>query len=198
MDTETLYTELESALSAVGATMGAAQAHGLLCGMLCAKPDQDQAPWMAQVLENTAPKGEEAQAVLAALTRLFEAGKEALESSEMTFEPVLPADDAPVGERAAALAGWTEGFLLGLSLAGLPPHKDLGEDINELLRDFTEITQVEPDPDSEEANEAAYSELVEYVRVGTLVIQESLRPGPATKESGRQRSKPSPGNRTLH
>lgn len=198
MDSDTLYSELESALTAVGATMGAAQAHGLLCGMLCAKPDTEQAPWMAQVLENTAPKGEEAQAVLAALTQLFEDGKAALESEEMTFEPLLPPDDAPVGERAEALAGWAEGFLLGLSLSGLPPHKDLGEDINELLRDFTEITQVEPDPDSEEANESAYSELVEYVRVGTLVILESLRAPTGGAAKGKSTGKAKQPGRTLH
>lgn len=198
MDSDTLYSELESALVAVGATMGAAQAHGLLCGMLCAKPDLEQAPWMAQVLENTAPKGEEAQAVLAGLTQLFEDGKAALDNPEMSFEPLLPSDDAPVSERAGALAGWAEGFLLGLSLGGLPPHKDLGEDVNELLRDFTEITQVEPDPDSEEANESAYSELVEYVRVGTLVILESLRPKAGAAPKDKAPGTAQKGNRTLH
>jgi yecA family protein len=197
MDTDTLYSELESALAAVGATSGASQAHGLLCGMLCVQADLDQAPWMAQVLENTAPRGEEAQAVLALLTRLFEDGKAALESPEATFEPLLPEEDAPVSERASALAGWCEGFLLGLSLAGLPAQKDLGGDVNELLRDFTEITQVEPDPDSEEANESAYTELVEYVRVATLVILESLRPGSGTRE--RKEGEGSiKGKRTLH
>jgi len=198
MDTEALYSELENALASVGAEMGAAEAHGLLCGMKSAQEQVDRATWIAQVLENTAPKGGDAQNTLVLLTQLYDQGGAALEDPDMTFEPLLPRDDAPMAERAGALAQWCQGFLLGLSLAGISGHSDLGRDINELLRDFTEITQVEPDPVAEEANESAYAELVEYVRVGTLVILEHLRPKSERRRDGRPNGEKSPKRRTLH
>jgi uncharacterized protein YgfB (UPF0149 family) len=53
----------------------------------------------------------------------------------------------------------------------------LGDDAGEILRDFSAITQVGVDPEeTEEHNEEAYAELVEFVRVGVQVIFERLEP----------------------
>ena len=42
---------------------------------------------------------------------------------------------------------------------------------------MTEITHVDVDPaDSEESNEAAYAELVEFVRVGVQLLYDQLQP----------------------
>jgi hypothetical protein len=44
-------------------------------------------------------------------------------------------------------------------------------------RDMTEITHVDVDPDDDpETNEAAYAELVEFVRVGVQLLYEHLQP----------------------
>ena len=45
----------------------------------------------------------------------------------------------------------------------------------ELVRDFTEITRAEVDEGQDaEANEGAYAELVEFVRVGVQLLFEEL------------------------
>ena len=46
-----------------------------------------------------------------------------------------------------------------------------------MLRDLTEITHVDVDPDDDsEQNEEAYAELVEFVRVGVQLLYAHLEP----------------------
>jgi uncharacterized protein YgfB (UPF0149 family) len=53
----------------------------------------------------------------------------------------------------------------------------LGDEADEILRDITAITQVGVDPeDSDDSNEEAYAELVEFVRVGVQLLFERLEP----------------------
>jgi uncharacterized protein YgfB (UPF0149 family) len=50
-----------------------------------------------------------------------------------------------------------------------------GDEVSEILKDFTEITHVDVDPDdSDEANEEAYVELLEFVRVGVQLLFEQF------------------------
>ena len=91
------------------------------------------------------------------------------------FEPLLPADDQPIGARTAALAQWCQGFLYGLGAGGITDASGLPADTGEIVRDFTEISRAGVDEtQDEESNEAAYAELVEFVRVGVQLLFEEL------------------------
>jgi len=49
--------------------------------------------------------------------------------------------------------------------------------VREILRDLAEISKVEFDVEGAgEAEEGAYAEIVEYVRVGVLLINEEMHP----------------------
>ncbi len=94
------------------------------------------------------------------------------------FQPLLPADDEPIGERTLALGEWCQGFLYGLGAGvAVPDPAALQGEAAEVLRDMTEITHVDVDPDDDaESNEAAYAELVEFVRVGVQLLYDHLQP----------------------
>jgi predicted dienelactone hydrolase len=84
-------------------------------------------------------------------------------------------DDAPIGDRASALGQWCQGFLYGLGSRPLPDPESLPEQVGEIVRDLTSITQVGvDDSESDESNEQAYLELVEFVRVGAQLLFEEL------------------------
>lgn len=176
-----LYAPVEEALAAVEARLGAAEAHGRLCGMLTASGMQTEcARWIAEVLEDTAPRGDAAKACLALLSELYASTREALDDPELGFHLLLPDDTEHLAVRAAALGSWCEGYLLGLGVGGLQPETGMPGEVAEVLRDLGEISRVEPDPEDDEENEHAYEELVEYVRVGVLLIREHERgQGPA-------------------
>lgn len=170
------YQQVEDALQAVGAAVGAAEAQGLLAGMASTADKPEKAAWIAQTLADTTPRGESAKACLALLVALYDETMRGLDDDNMTFQPLLPADAAPLAERAQALGRWASGFLAGMGLSGLTRETVLPADVSEALRDLDAITQIEMDAAAGEDDESAYAELVEYVKVAALLIRAHLRP----------------------
>ena len=172
------YAALAALLKRAGYPESAANFHGSLCGALCVLE-----PAHLTVERLIDEDGEPAEPLDAsdreALTRLRDAAAADLISTDMTFEPLLPADGSTLAERVDALAAWCGGFLYGISGNRKLNLKTLSEEARETLRDFTQFTQAGFDASSEaEAEERAYTELVEYVRVGAQLLFLELRPRP--------------------
>ncbi len=166
------YMAVTAALEGVEATVSAAEAQGMLCGLFCAPEPPEAARWMAQVLDGLAPKGEPAREVLEALTELYHDTQDRLENDSLEFDLLVPDDDAELSDRAKALGQWCEGFLFGLGLAGTHDPAKLPKEANELVNDLTEIARIDSDLEADEDNEIAYTELVEYLRAATLLMRE--------------------------
>jgi uncharacterized protein YgfB (UPF0149 family) len=179
------FDDLQRALVQARALTDAAEAHGTLVGSLCSsRCTLDD--WLAEILPDGRAEGMAAQR----LREVYDATAGALHEGAMGFTPLLPADDASIGERTSALGEWCQGFLYGLGTGvAVPDASSLKGEAAEVLRDMTEITHVDVDPaDGAESNEEAYAELVEFVRVGVQILFEHLQPlrepppDPATRE----------------
>lgn len=171
------YLELDQLLGSAEATAGAAEVHGLLCGLLCAAGRIDRKQWDPQVFADV-----DAQRVVvaqgrAAVQSLADWTTQALNDPVLGMDLLLPAEGQPLFERTAALGEWCQGYLLGLAAGGIGQDAQLPEDVAELIRDFTEISRVgfEID-DTDEDDEVAFSDVVEYVRMGVLLINDELQP----------------------
>ena len=167
------FDDLQRALVQARALTDAAEAHGTLVGALCASRCTLN-DWLAEILPDGRAEGMAAHS----LREIFDLTAGALTEGTMGFQPLLPADDAPIGERTSALGEWCQGFLYGLGTgAAVPDPASLQGDAAEVLRDMTQITQVDVDPaDDDESNEEAYTELVEFVRVGVQLLFDHLQP----------------------
>jgi len=167
------FDELQRVLTQSHALTDAAEAHGTLVGSLCAMPCSLH-DWLAEIL----PDGRADDRSAASLRAIFDATHGALGDDALSFQPLLPGDDASIGDRTSALGEWCQGFLYGLGAgAAVPEVSTLQGEAAEVLRDMTEITHVDVDPnDDMETNEAAYAELVEFVRVGVQLLYEHLQP----------------------
>lgn len=178
------YADIQQALSQAHSHTEAAEAHGTLAGCLCATTNYRFEDWLQEIL----PDGEADPHITAPLREVFLATANALDSADMAFTPLLPGDEKPIRERAEALGQWCQGFLYGLGASSLPDARSLPGEVGEVVRDFTEITRVGVDvDDSDESNESAYAELVEFVRVGVQLLFEELEPlrsQPPEKPSG--------------
>lgn len=153
---------------------GAAEAHGLLSGMLCMDIGIDAGAWLKNLIsaEESPPQGRDK----ALLTQLFESTRRQLDDFDFSFEPLLPDDDSPLEEKATALGEWCQGFLAGLGYAAKSKGSDWPGECTEILKDFMEIARLDSNA-SDEADEEAYAELAEYVRVGVQVIHSELQSG---------------------
>lgn len=194
------FDRVEQALEE--AAVGAAEAHGVLAGMICAAGEAGLAEWWSQIRED-----ESQTAVPAILTQVHAETRASLAEVTGTFDLMLPDDEDDLGDRAEALHAWCHGFLFGYGVAGGKDPAKLQEDAGEVLRDIGQFAQASFDlgEDSEE-DELAYSELVEYLRVGVLLLHETLNPRPEQEqpagESGGQDVaafwSQASGSKTLH
>ncbi len=174
------YYEVSDALARAHSAVDAADCHGLLAGLICAAGFADPRVWMAQVFEEFDPKDLLQVAASKQVQALGEDTLVRLNSPELDFELLLPDDDDALRERAESLGSWCGGFLAGLGLGGVSDTSQLPEEVAELLDDLAEIARVDfevGEPDDEE--QAAFAEVVEYVRVGVLLINEELQPSKA-------------------
>jgi hypothetical protein len=171
-----VFQDLDETLRRAGAACDAAESHGMLCGALCAGLDNDAA-WIAHILDEASGSAEAQQACRRSLSALRDSTHALLANASLEFAPVLPDDEAGLGDRTDALGEWCQGFLFGMGLAGgrLKPD-ELSEETNEVLKDLGQIAQAgfEGEEDNEE-DETAYTEVVEYVRVGVQLLYEELQ-----------------------
>jgi uncharacterized protein YgfB (UPF0149 family) len=167
------YRELQAILDGMDTAVGAAEAHGWLCGALCVRADYGAPEWLPELAADSSGAGVPAGTSVPALGSLHEDTLEALSSPEFTFMPLLPEDNAPLAERVPALAAWCGGFLYGIGSGAVGDAVTKMGDVAELLEDLADITRAEVGPGGDrERDEGDYAELVEFVRAGAQLAFE--------------------------
>lgn len=173
--TQANYAEIQHVLAGERSLADAAEAHGTLAGCLCAAAGYRFEDWLLDIL----PEGRAQPPAMAALEALYDSTAGALSALDMAFQPLLPEDAQPIDERTGALATWCQGFLYGLGsgTGATQDVIDLPGEVGAVVTDIMAISRAVVDPEqAEEENEAAYAELVEFVRVGVQVVFEELAP----------------------
>ena len=148
-------------------------AHGLLCGLYCVKQDISLDDWHNEVLVSIDLKNileKESHQVLA---ETFNNTRDQLSDKTLNFWPVIADDVSSLREQANTLIEWCQGFLVGLGLSSV---ESSDEEVLEMIKDISEISQLDADLLDSEENTQDFYEIVEFVRIGVLFIQETLQP----------------------
>jgi uncharacterized protein YgfB (UPF0149 family) len=170
------HDELEDALNRCGSSWSAGQVHGLLCGRLSVAGADGATRWFEQVLNETDPNNAlrgECESMLDALCAVT---WRQLVERQSEFVLLLPDDEDSTVVRAEAMGHWCEGFLHGLVSEKHSEElkKRLAADpLADIIRDMLQISRASAD-ESDETEEDAYLELVEYLRVVTQLAYEEL------------------------
>ncbi|MEH2920596.1 YecA family protein [Samsonia erythrinae] len=164
------YEGLDQLLHQQQVALTAAEMHGLISGMLCGGNHDDS--WRTLVFELTNEGMAFTQTLSQPLQNLYLATREALEDDGFLFQLFLPddtQDQVSVFDRADALAGWVNHFLLGLGVVQPQLNKAKG-DLKEAIADLRNIAQLGYD-ENEDQEELAQSleEVIEYVRVSAIL-----------------------------
>lgn len=170
------FAHINLALTELGALCEAAEAHGIICGFICAGFERDETDWIEPILV-TDDDPEEALSTRSgqALQALFDYSFRQLQSFEFDLMLLIPADDASLKGRSEAIGTWCQGLLTGLAMAEPGIRENAPVELQETLNDLTKITLIDyDDPQNNEENEVAYAEVVEYVRMATLLIHSIL------------------------
>lgn len=172
------YTELSRALSNTALKLHPSQVHGLICGILSGNPT-NTAAW-----EELVTGGEETPKTHELLQELYDLSAKQLNEFLFEFQLVLPDDSQELPARAEALTLWCQGYLTGLKLAQVKIVDREPSEITEAINDLIEIAKMNfEEVVASEEDEAAYIELVEYVRMAVILIYQDLRESEAAKKT---------------
>lgn len=191
MDTKLQFSELNQSFSDYPQLESVSFVQGMLVGQICGVRGLTEAQWIKALVQE-GEIGAIKETFLLSLHQLYQQTLAGLDSAECDFEIMLPDDDTPLAIRAQHLAGWCEGFLYGMGLGG---KATFSAEVQELLRDFSEISMLEIAEEEQADVEDDLIELVEFVRMGALMMHEECNPIAAKPIDTHDYLTPSP---TLH
>jgi hypothetical protein len=169
------FDDLNSALQDAHAPIGAAEAHGIICGTLCAPTPGAADRWQPLIFDGE-PAGSAAVSEL--LNSLYQQTSAGLGDEEFGFALMTPDERYDLTARVGGLAGWCRGFVFGLIAGGVKDIQQLPGDAPEIVNDLVAIAEISADAEAEgEQQEQALAEIEEYVRAGVQLIYEELHPG---------------------
>lgn len=139
--------------------------HGSLCGYLSAGGELTRTDWLRRLeIED-----ESVDLADGALDALYLATRAQLGDPGLGFALLLPDDEQALDERAEALLDWCRGFLGGFGLVGRST-RPLSAEAKEALEDLGKIAASNLSYDEPETDEAALTEVSEFVRVAALLL----------------------------
>ncbi|MFN3785879.1 MAG: UPF0149 family protein [Thiothrix sp.] len=168
------YGLAEKTLGRAAVHVSAAELHGVCCGFLAVNPASREETFVGEVLDGD-PNDFYIKEARLLLSGLFVATREQLSDPEMGFALLLP-EDADLSTRVEAMQDWCQGCGSGGALAGVKRTNKLPKDSDEWLADVAKIGtsgELELDEDAE-ASENALAEIIEYLRIGVLMLREEF------------------------
>lgn len=159
------HAEVEAQSARLALASPASQLHGALCGWL-AGGGAAVREWPARVLADDAVP---TPAPGTPLDVLREATAAQLADRSFGFELLLPDEDASLAERSGALFEFCRGLLGGFGLAA-GEARGLSDESREALADIARLAAATAQDDGDEDDEDALAELIEFVRVATLLL----------------------------
>lgn len=169
------YDALDEVLSAAGALGEASELHGQLCGLICVSGPEAAPDWIGDALDGATATDFAQESAARLMADLALATWRVLDGGDLDFQPLLPADHHPLDWRAEHLGGWCQGFAHGLATTPVG-QQALAQGVTaEIVEDFAQISRAGVgDEETQEEGEAAYAELVEFVRVSVQLVFEEL------------------------
>ena len=158
-------------MSRIQAKVRASECHGFLCGQVCASGVPEEEVWQ-EFLSVQSHDTELVYESYACINTLIAEIPDYMHSPEMEFHLYLPNGESPLQDRVTALADWCHGFLNGFGLGTGLRETAFSEDCREVLTDYTKICQLGLDEETDEEDEWALEDLIEYVRMGAVLIFE--------------------------
>lgn len=174
MSSEIEIEQIMSSLAQISSDSSASEAHGILCGLVCAKGNIEPQEWLQHIAPERATGDLLALQGEQLLQRFFMETIASLADSNMKFYPLLPDDENPL-ICLEAIAQWAQGFLMGLSLAGIQITSAIPDDVEDFIETMVSISDADSyELAGDESDEQAIVELIEFIRIGVLLSSELL------------------------
>ena len=168
------YDEINEKLSGAGMEIGPAEAHALICGLICGDFQTSLQLMQQELFSGSDASEQRVQECKSALMQMHAEIREQLEDPVMGFQMLLPDEDSSSYDRAQQLVNWCQGFLFGFGISARDNARKMSDVAQETLGDISELTRLDVesvDADDEEHRQQM-TELEEYLRVAVMTIYE--------------------------
>ncbi|WP_373018905.1 UPF0149 family protein [Thiomicrorhabdus sp.] len=176
------FDQIKEALSPYPELESPSFVQGMLIGLICGDNDIEETVWIRKLLEEAQIKSVK-ESFLKTLHDLYMTTENGLNGSGFELELCIPDDEQDLVYRASMLGELCEGVLYGLGLIGRLQESEekISKEVRELIGDFGDIARIDVDGLAEakelgDAEENDLMELIEFVRIGILTINEELNP----------------------
>ncbi|MGL4206092.1 MAG: UPF0149 family protein [Aeromonadaceae bacterium] len=149
-----------------------AEVHGVLTGLLCGGCGVQRDEWLVEFFELVNDGHAMPQGVTEWLQELFDATLSGLRE-QSGVELLLPEDGVSLEEQLVAVCDWAQAFLAGFAVM----QQDLtkaSEELQEMLGDISNITQLEVELEEDSENEASFYVLYEHLKLGVMMAFEEF------------------------
>jgi uncharacterized protein len=166
------FEELDQLLRRHVAGVGLPEIHGMACGLLCAGHRTSRTgDWRILVGDAIAD-----ESVRSVLDSVFNLAQKTLDSPELDFSPLLPADDVPITLRVESVSDWCSGFMQAFVSTGPGSgESETAQASSEAVEDIMAIAGVVPDDSGdEEAQKRNLMRIEEHLRIATQLIFDQL------------------------
>lgn len=169
------YLELARQLRLARVLVDPAEAHGMAYGLTTASSTAALDKWQTEICADLDPGDERVRECQQLLKPLFvDAQQQSVTGSIPQL--CLPPEDQSIHTRSVGLRDWCRGFLYGFGISECFEHNQVSGSAREALRDIGELARLDPPlSDSGEEDEAALTELQEYLRVAVSLIRGEFR-----------------------
>jgi len=184
-----------------GAINHPSELHGLMMGEIVGNLRRTAADWLQQVYEHMGVEALDEERYASAtddLLSFYQKAIDGIDKDSSAFHLLLPDDDYDLPERVDSLVLWVRGFLEGLAISASDRLKNLDAELQEILKDFVEICQIDSRVEQDESSEKEFVEITEYVKIGVLNLYAELNEPQIVNEAPEQNVPPASGSPTLH
>jgi yecA family protein len=159
-----------------GYEVSPSELHGLLSGVVCTglkiRPESVINLVLKHVdVETCSERNRET------ILAMYEFIEREMFSADSRYTLFLPDDELDMTQRLRSLAAWCQGYLVGFGTASAQTKvSQFSAETEEALKDIVNISNLSDDfgAEEEETNEAAYAELVEYLKVAVLLMSSEM------------------------
>ena len=157
-----------------GYEVSPSELHGLLSGVACTglkiRPDSIITLVLKHVNADTC--SERNRHTILTMHELIE---REMFSADSRYTLFLPDDETDLTQRLRSLAAWCQGYLVGFGTASAQSKIDrFSPETEEALKDIVNIANLSDESAEDDSDEAAYAELVEYLKVAVLLMSSEI------------------------
>jgi len=154
--------------------LSVAELHGMMLGYLSTNPDPCFKTWTL-LIDDLLLWDDLDDITQDQLARLFLSGNIELVQHVLDLTLALPDENQSFLTRLTAMADWCRGYLYGVGLANPPACLFEDDEIQELLNDITQFSQVEIDVEVVPESQQALHEILHHIQMTVQTIYTRCR-----------------------